>query len=152
MRRIDAAIRAGMGGAGLAFVRGGAACPEGNVAAKAGRGGESGRWIHYPVPPHLSGAYEDAGFKAGAFPIAEELSRTVLSLPMGPHLTKEHAAQVVAETNNVSQGVEEIVKKRPPLSRPLSPNAGRRGRRIESLSNNWFSQQKLNLKKMLVTS
>lgn len=61
-----------------------------------------GTLIHYPVPPHLSGAYADAGFKPGAFPIAEELSRTVLSLPMGPHLTKEHAAQVVAQVNNGS--------------------------------------------------
>ena len=58
-----------------------------------------GTLIHYPVPPHLSGAYAEAGFKPGAFPIAEELSRTVLSLPMGPHLTKEQAAQVITETN-----------------------------------------------------
>jgi dTDP-4-amino-4,6-dideoxygalactose transaminase len=67
--------------------------------------GESGigTLIHYPVPPHLSGAYADASFKPGAFPIAEELSRTVLSLPMGPHLTKEHAAQVVAEVNNATK-------------------------------------------------
>jgi dTDP-4-amino-4,6-dideoxygalactose transaminase len=58
-----------------------------------------GTLIHYPVPPHLSGAYADAGFKQGAFPIAEQLSQTVLSLPMGPHLTKEQAAQMVVETN-----------------------------------------------------
>jgi dTDP-4-amino-4,6-dideoxygalactose transaminase len=62
-----------------------------------------GTLIHYPVPPHLSGAYADAGFKPGAFPIAEELSRTVLSLPIGPHLTKEHAAQVVTEMNNATK-------------------------------------------------
>jgi dTDP-4-amino-4,6-dideoxygalactose transaminase len=61
-----------------------------------------GTLIHYPVPPHLSGAYADAGFKPGAFPIAEELSRTVLSLPMGPHLTKEHAAATVTEVNNAA--------------------------------------------------
>ena len=40
-----------------------------------------GTLIHYPVPPHLSGAYADAGWKRGAFPIAEELASSVLSLP-----------------------------------------------------------------------
>jgi len=45
-----------------------------------------GTLIHYPVPPHLSEAYADAGFGPGAFPIAEEMARTVLSLPIGPHL------------------------------------------------------------------
>ena len=58
-----------------------------------------GTLIHYPVPPHLSGAYADAGFKPGSFPIAEQLSQSVLSLPMGPHLTKEQAAATVAEVN-----------------------------------------------------
>src|SRR4051812_32389185 len=44
-----------------------------------------GTLIHYPVPPHLSGAYADAGWKRGSFPIAEQLANSVLSLPMGPH-------------------------------------------------------------------
>jgi dTDP-4-amino-4,6-dideoxygalactose transaminase len=56
-----------------------------------------GTLIHYPVPPHLSGAYADAGWKRGAFPLAEELAGSVLSLPMGPHLTKDQA-QTVIET------------------------------------------------------
>ena len=56
-----------------------------------------GTLIHYPVPPHMSGAYADAGFKAGAFPLAEESARTVLSLPMGPHLTKEQVEYVAQE-------------------------------------------------------
>jgi dTDP-4-amino-4,6-dideoxygalactose transaminase len=64
-----------------------------------------GTLIHYPVPPHLSGAYADAGFKSGAFPIAEQLSQTVLSLPMGPHLTKEHAAAAVAEVNKATNAI-----------------------------------------------
>jgi len=45
--------------------------------------------IHYPVPPHLSGAYADLDLTAGAFPIAEEIASTELSLPMGPHLGLE---------------------------------------------------------------
>jgi dTDP-4-amino-4,6-dideoxygalactose transaminase len=42
--------------------------------------------IHYPVPPHAQPAYEEFGDLA--LPVAERLSEEVLSLPMGPHLTK----------------------------------------------------------------
>lgn len=45
--------------------------------------------IHYPIPPHLSGAYANAGWKPGDFPVAEEIAKTELSLPMGPYLTPE---------------------------------------------------------------
>lgn len=38
--------------------------------------------IHYPIPVHLQKAYEDLGYHEGDFPVAEELSRTELSLPM----------------------------------------------------------------------
>ncbi len=55
-----------------------------------------GSLIHYPIPPHLSEAYADGGWRRGDFPRAEELARTVLSLPMGPHLTREEAAAVVS--------------------------------------------------------
>lgn len=45
--------------------------------------------IHYPVPPHLSKAYAFMGFDSGAFPVTEDIVRTVLSMPIGPHLTTE---------------------------------------------------------------
>lgn len=45
-----------------------------------------GTLIHYPIPPHRQGAYADAGFAAEAFPVAEKIARTVLSLPIGPQL------------------------------------------------------------------
>ena len=51
--------------------------------------------IHYPVPPHRSGAYAGQGFAAGDFPVAERIAATVLSLPMGPHLSSEMQRQVV---------------------------------------------------------
>lgn len=41
-----------------------------------------GMLIHYPIPPHLQECYTHLGFKEGDFPIAEELSKSVLSLPM----------------------------------------------------------------------
>lgn len=40
--------------------------------------------IHYPLAPHQQPAYADA-MPAASFPIAEQLSREVLSLPMSPH-------------------------------------------------------------------
>lgn len=47
--------------------------------------------IHYPIPPHLSQAYADMGFKRGDFPIAEEMADTFLSLPIGPHMPASDA-------------------------------------------------------------
>jgi dTDP-4-amino-4,6-dideoxygalactose transaminase len=54
-----------------------------------------GTLIHYPFPPHLSKAYSEMKFKAGDFPISEEIANTVLSIPMGPHLCEEDAGRVV---------------------------------------------------------
>jgi dTDP-4-amino-4,6-dideoxygalactose transaminase len=55
-----------------------------------------GTLIHYPIPPHRQEAYRELGFAAGAFPLSEAMAREALSLPMGPHLTPEQAAAVVA--------------------------------------------------------
>lgn len=51
--------------------------------------------VHYPTPPHLQGAYRDLGYTEGDFPIAEQLARNILSLPMGPHLSREQSEQVI---------------------------------------------------------
>ncbi len=53
-----------------------------------------GTLIHYPVPPHLSGAYAEAHFESQ--PIAESMANTVLSLPIGPHLSDAQASEVAA--------------------------------------------------------
>jgi dTDP-4-amino-4,6-dideoxygalactose transaminase len=55
-----------------------------------------GSQVHYPVPPHLSGAYRAAGWKRGDFPLAERLATEVLSLPIGPHLSDEQIDHVCA--------------------------------------------------------
>ena len=57
-----------------------------------------GTLVHYPVPPHLSKAYAEAGYKERDFPIAEEIAATELTLPIGPHL---QAAQVESVVNAV---------------------------------------------------
>lgn len=51
--------------------------------------------IHYPIPPHLTGAYA-SDFERGELPVAERLAAEVLSLPMGPHLALEDADRVAA--------------------------------------------------------
>jgi dTDP-4-amino-4,6-dideoxygalactose transaminase len=55
-----------------------------------------GALIHYPIPPHLQGAYRESGWREGAFPIAERMAREVLSLPIGPHLSLGWARKVVS--------------------------------------------------------
>jgi dTDP-4-amino-4,6-dideoxygalactose transaminase len=50
--------------------------------------------IHYPIPPHLQLAYADLGIARGALPIAEDLAGSVLSLPIGPHLSLAEAQYV----------------------------------------------------------
>jgi len=65
-----------------------------------------GTLIHYPVPPHLSGAYANGQWKRGAFPIAEHLADTVLSLPMGPHLPEAQANLVIEETSGAANGLQ----------------------------------------------
>lgn len=52
--------------------------------------------VHYPIAPHLQDAYRYLGYGEGSFPLAEWLSREVLSLPMGPHLTSDELVRVVA--------------------------------------------------------
>ena len=39
-----------------------------------------GTIIHYPIPPHLSQAYEYLGKKVGDYPLAEQYANEVLSL------------------------------------------------------------------------
>ena len=51
--------------------------------------------VHYPIPPHLSGAYVEARHQKGSLPQAERIADTVLSLPMGPHLKEEQIDAVI---------------------------------------------------------
>ena len=56
---------------------------------------EIGTLIHYPLPPHLSPAYAEQGWKLEDFPITEKLTKTLLSLPMGPHLGRSKQDHVI---------------------------------------------------------
>jgi dTDP-4-amino-4,6-dideoxygalactose transaminase len=63
-----------------------------------------GTLIHYPVPPHRSGAYANLAVRSKLGPpdsnlwqlsIAEQLAASVLSLPIGPHLLEAQTKEVV---------------------------------------------------------
>ena len=53
-----------------------------------------GTVIHYPIPPHLQKAYQDLNYQKGAFPLAEVIAETCISLPMSPILTRDEVHQV----------------------------------------------------------
>ncbi|MEW5741419.1 MAG: DegT/DnrJ/EryC1/StrS family aminotransferase [Myxococcota bacterium] len=55
-----------------------------------------GAALHYPTPIHLQGAFKHLGHRAGDFPVAEALSRQMLSLPLFPEITGEQQARVVS--------------------------------------------------------
>ncbi len=54
---------------------------------------------HYPIPMHLQECYRDLGYREGDFPIAEEISRTELSLPMYYGMTDEEISCVIDTIN-----------------------------------------------------
>jgi dTDP-4-amino-4,6-dideoxygalactose transaminase len=66
------------------------------------RGVQTG--IHYPTPIHLQPAYADHGWKKGDFPVAEEISSRIVSLPMFPELTDE-------QIDFVCRQISQFVKK-----------------------------------------
>jgi UDP-2-acetamido-2-deoxy-ribo-hexuluronate aminotransferase len=46
--------------------------------------------IYYPVPLHLQKAYQQPQYPEGAFPVTEQLSRTVISLPIHTEMSNDH--------------------------------------------------------------
>jgi dTDP-4-amino-4,6-dideoxygalactose transaminase len=55
--------------------------------------------IHYPIPPHLSKAYNYLGFKEGDFPITEKYAKTVVSIPMFNGMTNDEIETVIKVIN-----------------------------------------------------
>lgn len=51
--------------------------------------------IYYPRPLHLQKVYADYGWKEGEFPVAEDLSRRILPLPMYPELSDGQVDYVI---------------------------------------------------------
>ena len=54
--------------------------------------------VHYPIPVHLQKAAQYLGYDRGDFPVSEEDSRTIITLPAHQHLSREeidHTIQLV---------------------------------------------------------
>lgn len=69
---------------------------------------ELGKWLagkgigtnkHYPIPIHLQDCYKELGFGKGAYPAAEEISESELSLPMYYGMTDEEVQYVIDAIN-----------------------------------------------------
>jgi len=54
---------------------------------------------HYPIPIHLQKAYKSMGYMEGDFPVAEEISRTELSLPLYYGMTEDETQYVIDKIN-----------------------------------------------------
>jgi len=66
---------------------------------------EIGTEIYYPLPLHLQECFKNLRYKKGDFPLSEETSASVLSLPIYPELKcdqKEYIAQKISEFYNLN--------------------------------------------------
>jgi dTDP-4-amino-4,6-dideoxygalactose transaminase len=50
--------------------------------------------IYYPKPLHLQSAFSDLGYKNGDFPVSEDCSDRIFSLPMHPYLSEENQLKI----------------------------------------------------------
>ncbi len=57
--------------------------------------------VYYPTPLHIQEAVNFLGYKKGDFPVAEETSKKVLSLPMYPELEEAAIVRIANIINNV---------------------------------------------------
>ena len=58
--------------------------------------------VYYPIPLHLQTAYAGFGYEKGDFPVAEEMSERIFSLPMHPYLEEkeiERICRIIAAIN-----------------------------------------------------
>lgn len=63
-----------------------------------------GSLIHYPIPPHLSKAYQYLNLEKGSLPITEKYADTVVSLPLYNGMTDEEQEKVIEIVNDYKSG------------------------------------------------
>ena len=51
--------------------------------------------VHYPMPLHLQECFVYLGYKEGDFPVAERVSKEIMSLPMNPYLSDEEIEYII---------------------------------------------------------
>lgn len=77
-------------------------CKERNLLEKYLAEKEIGTVKHYPIPIYQQEAYSSLNIPKGTFPIADEISDTVLSLPMYYGMTEEQVDYVINALNDFS--------------------------------------------------
>ena len=64
---------------------------------------------HYPIPMHLQTAYEHLHIREGELPIAEEISKTVLSIPMYYGMADGEVSYVIKVLNHFNGKEDNVV-------------------------------------------
>lgn len=59
--------------------------------------------IHYPVPPHLSKAYQRLGYHKGSFPYTEKIAERIVSLPIYNGMTDKEIEKVIKTINDYKE-------------------------------------------------
>ena len=59
--------------------------------------------IYYPKPLHLQSAFSNLGYRVGDFPISEDISRRIFSLPMYPYLTETEQQEIAGIMTGVKK-------------------------------------------------
>ena len=62
-----------------------------------------GAGIHYPIPIHLTPAFAGLGYKEGAFPVAERVAQSIISLPLFAEITAEQQEHIVSVLTNAQR-------------------------------------------------
>jgi dTDP-4-amino-4,6-dideoxygalactose transaminase len=57
--------------------------------------------VYYPKPLHMQTAFKTLGYNIGDFPVSEECSEKIFSLPMHPYLDENSQEQIVSTLKNV---------------------------------------------------
>lgn len=57
--------------------------------------------VHYPMPLHLQECFQYLEGKRGDFPIAEQISNEIMSLPMNPYLTEKQIYYITEHLNTI---------------------------------------------------
>ena len=52
--------------------------------------------VHYPIPMHLQPAAKKFGYKKGSFPIAEQIAKETISLPVHEFITKKDLNKIIS--------------------------------------------------------
>ena len=60
--------------------------------------------IHYPIPMHLQPAAKKLGYKEGDFPVAEEVCKSVISLPVHEFVTRGQQEYIVEKIKEFYNG------------------------------------------------